>query len=397
MSARPANFANRSVLDAPASESVARDGPDCGDVRASRVSIGVRGVELSVIALCATLFVLKWAAAVLIPVLLGLLFSYALTPVVDRLQALHLPRAISAALLMLSLFGTIGITVNLLQDDASTLIESLPGTAQKVRNVFQPQRSTLTNPLIKVEEAAAQLEKAATVSPTPDTARGVTRVQVEPPRFNIKEYLWTGSRGLMALLGQATVVCLITFFLLASGDTFRRKVVKIAGPAFTDKRVTIEALNEITDQIQRYLLVQLVLSVIVGVSTWLAFMWIGLAHSAVWGIAAAIANLIPYFGAIAFTAGTALVALVQFGTVDMAVLVAAASFVIHGIVSNIVAPWLTGRASNMNPVVIFIGVLTFGWLWGVWGLLLGAPILMVLKVVCDRIEPLRGIGELFAE
>lgn len=356
---------------------------------------GGERVALAVLAVCAMIFLLHWAAAVFIPLMLGLLFSYALSPLVGRLQALHIPRAIGAALLLLMLFSGVGATVELLQDDATALMESLPDTAQKLRQVLRPEHGT-SSAIDNVQEAAEQIQKAATDGPN-DVKPGVTRVQVEQPQFNIKEFLWTGSLGLMTLLGQALIVCLVTFFLLVSGDTFRRKVVRIAGPTFARKRITIEALDEITGQIQRYLFVQLLLSTIVGVATWLAFLWIGVEHAAVWGFLAAGANLIPYFGAIAFTGGTALVAFVQFGTLDKALLVAGASFVIHGIVGNFLAPWLAGRAGNMNPVVIFVGMLVFGWLWGMWGLLLGVPILMALKAVCDRIESLNGIGELLSE
>ena len=111
------------------------------------------------------------------------------------------------------------------------------------------------------------------------------RVQIEKPKFNIQDYLWTGTLGLVALVGQATVVLFLTFFLLASGNTFRRKMVKIAGPTFTEKRLTMQALDEITEQIQRYLLVQVFTSVLVGIATWLCFLWIGVQHAAVWGIA----------------------------------------------------------------------------------------------------------------
>jgi predicted PurR-regulated permease PerM len=357
----------------------------------------VLNVSLWVLAVAVTLYVLHWAAAVFIPILLALMCSYAFSPIVDGLQAWHVPRPLGAALLLVTLVGGIAGTAAMLQDDAAALIESLPDTAQKIEEELRPRHGTSNSAIDKVQEAATQIEKAATETAPVDVARGVTRVQIEPPKFNIKEHLWTGSLGLIALIGQATVVCLMTFFLLASGDSFRRKLVKIAGPSFTEKRITIEALNELTDQIQRYLLVQVLLSVVVGVATWLAFLWIGLEHAAVWGIVAGVANMIPYFGAILFTGGTALVAFVQFGTLETALLVGGASLVIHGTVGNLIAPWLTGRASNMNPLVIFIAVLVFGWLWGMWGLLLGVPILMVIKCVCDRIESLNALGELLGD
>jgi predicted PurR-regulated permease PerM len=174
----------------------------------------------------------------------------------------------------------------------------------------------------------------------------------------------------------------------------RRKMVKLAGPKLSKKRITLETMDEITAQIQRFLLVQLVTSVIVGVATWIAFAWIGLQHAAVWGVVAAATNLIPYLGAVIIGAGSAVLGFMQFGRLDMALLIGAASFAIHGVVGNLLTPWMTSRAGRMSPVTVFVGVLAWGWLWGVWGLLLGVPILMAVKAVSDRVDDLKPVGEL---
>jgi predicted PurR-regulated permease PerM len=189
-------------------------------------------------------------------------------------------------------------------------------------------------------------------------------------------------------------VCFITYFLLSSGDTFRRKLVRIAGPTFGRRRITVEALDEITHQIQRYLVVQLLTSAALGVVTAAAFWVIGMKHAAVWGVAAALLSLVPYIGPIVLCAVSGVVALTQFGTMDKALLVAGVSVALHFVSSHLVGPWLTGRTSRLSPVVVFVGVLAWGWLWGVPGLLLGAPILMAVKAVCDRIDDLNPIGEL---
>ena len=203
--------------------------------------------------------------------------------------------------------------------------------------------------------------------------------------------------GLLAMLGQIGMVALITFFLMASGDTFRRKLVKLAGPTLSRKKVTLQALNEINDQIQRYMLVQLFTSGVVGVATWLCFLAVGLEQAAVWGVAAAVLNLVPYIGNVIITAGSAMVGFLQFGTLEMALLVAGISLVINSIEGFLLTPWLTSRASKMNPVAIFVGVLAWGWLWGAWGLLLGVPILMVIKAICDRVEDLKSVGEFLGD
>ena len=232
------------------------------------------------------------------------------------------------------------------------------------------------------------------IASAPPTARGVTRVQIEKPRFNVKDYLWTSVPSVAASIGQAVAVLFITFFLLASGNSFRRKMVRLAGPTFARRKITVQALNEITEQIQRYLLVQVAVSVLVGVATWLAFLALELQHPAVWGVLGFLLNFIPYLGSIALTGGAALVGFVQFGSIDMAVLIAGASLLIHTIAGNLLAPWLTSRAGRMNAVSVFVGVLAFGWLWGVWGLVLGVPILMMVKAVCDRVDDLKPLGEL---
>ena len=185
----------------------------------------------------------------------------------------------------------------------------------------------------------------------------------------------------------------MTLFLLASGDTFRRKMVKLAGPRLSQKKITIQALDEVSAQIQRYLVVQLATSVIVGVATGLAFFALGLANAGAWGVVAGVTNLVPYVGAVLVGGGSAIVGFIQFDSLDKALLIGASSFGIHALIGNLLTPWLTGRASRMSPFAVFVGVLAFGWLWGAVGLILGTPILMVAKAVCDRVDELKPVGE----
>ena len=359
------------------------------------VPVGVRSASLGVVAVLASVYMLKWASAVFIPLLLGLMLSYALSPIVNRLQSWRIPRAIGAAVLLLGIVGGAGSLLYSLSDDAASLIQSLPEAAQKLRLSLRGPHQEAPGTIDNVQKAAAELERATDVdAATSAPSRGVTRVVIEKPRFNVKDYLWTGTLGLVALAGQTAMVFLIAYFLLASGDSFRRKMVKLAGPRMSQKRITLEALDEITGQIQRYLLVQLFTSLIVGLATWLVFAWIGLQHAAVWGVVAAVTNLIPYLGAVIIGAGSALLAFMQFGTLEMALLIGGASFIIHSVIGHLLTPWLTSRAGRMNPVTVFVGVLAWGWLWGLAGLLLGVPILMVVKAVCDRVEDLNPIGEL---
>jgi predicted PurR-regulated permease PerM len=359
-----------------------------------QMPVDVRSISLVVMAALASVLMLRWASAVLIPVMVGLLFSYGLSPVVDWLANRKIPRALSAAALVLGIVSGVAGMAYSLSDDASRLVESLPLAVQKLRESVRAHKGSSDNTLVSVQKAVAQLEQAAEdTKPDAPPTRGVQRVQIEKPKFDVRDHLWTGTMGLLGMLGQMGVVAMITFFLMASGDTFRRKLVKMAGPTLGRKKITVQALNEINDQIQRYMLVQIFTSALVGVATWLSFLAIGLENAAVWGIAAAVLNLVPYIGNVVITGGAAMVGFLQFGSLDMALLVAGVSLLISSAESFALTPWLTSRASQMNPVAIFVGVLAFGWLWGGWGLLLGVPILMVLKVVCDQVDDLKAIGE----
>ncbi|HMC16057.1 MAG TPA: AI-2E family transporter [Albitalea sp.] len=358
--------------------------------------VNVRNASLALIAALLCVFALHWASAVFIPVMMGLMFSYALTPAVDFMSRWRLPRPAGAALLLIVILSAFGWGAYALRDDADSLIESLPEAARRVKESVRSPRNQPDSNFDKMQKAATQLEQAAADGDAARSSapRGVARVQIEKPAFNIKDYVVVGGLRLAEMLAQSIVVCVLTYFLLASGDTFRRKLVRIAGPTFARRKVTVQALNEIGGQIQRYLVVQLLTSAGVGLATAAAFWMIGMKHAAVWGVAAAVLNLMPYIGSIALCGLSAVVALTQFGTLEKALLVASISVGLHIVSGYLVAPWLTGRTSRLSAVVVFVGVLAWGWLWGVWGLLLGAPILMAIKAVCDRVDDLKPIGEL---
>ena len=356
--------------------------------------VDVRNLSLVVLAILASLFVLQWARAVFIPIMLSVLFSYAFSPLINWLEIKRVPRWLSSAVLLLGLLGAMLLGAYSLRVEAGQLVEALPAAAQKLGQALKSSPGKTDSALETVQKAAAQIEQATRDSAaTTGPNRGATRVVIEAARFNIKNYLWTGTVGLMTLIGQVTVVVFLTYFLMLSGDTFRRKLIKLAGPSLSRKKVTLQALHEISGQIQRYLQVQLLTSLLVGILTGVALLALGLDNAAVWGVVAGVLNMVPYVGSLITAAASALVAFLQFGSINMALAVGSASVVIHTLVGNLLTPWLTSRASRLSPVAVFMGLLVWGWLWGVWGLLLGIPILMIVKSVCDRIEDLKPIGE----
>jgi predicted PurR-regulated permease PerM len=223
------------------------------------------------------------------------------------------------------------------------------------------------------------------------------RVAVERPHFNVRDYLWSGTVGLLGFAGQLMLVAFLTYFALGSGNTFRRKLVKISGASLQKKKITVHVLDDIRTNIERYLLVQIFTSTVVGLATGLAFWAMGVDNAAVWGVFAAVTNLIPYSGSVVMMGASSLLAFMQFNSIQMALLVGGASLLIHTLVGNLLQPWLTQRTSRMSPVVALVALIFWGWMWGIWGLLLGVPIMMVVKSVCDKVEDLQAIGELLGD
>jgi len=361
------------------------------------VQVNVRSVALTVIAVAAGMYTLHWAQEVFIPIVLSMLISYALEPVVHWLTRIRFPRFLASAVVVTALTGAMGYSVYALSDDAAAIVAEIPEAAAKLRRTLQSngdQNGTLKN----VKRAAAELQKTADEATTPTPApKGVQRVQIEEPTINVREYLSWGSASIFAFTGQAVLVVFFVFFLLASGDLFKRKLVRLVGPSLEKKKITVQILGEINSQIERFLFVRVVTSVVVGIATWLAFRMVGVEQAGVWGMAAGVFNSIPYFGPVIVAAGAAAVGFLQFGTLGMAAFVSGVSLVITSLEGWVLTPWLTSRTARTNEVAVFVALIFWGFVWGIWGTLLAVPMLVVLKACCDRIEDLKPIGEMLGE
>ena len=371
--------------------------PDAQPQPAGSTPRDIRSAALTVIAVVAVVLLLQFAQAMIIPIVLAVLISYAIDPLVDRLERWHLPRPIGAAIALTVIVGAGGYLLYGLRWEARAIVEQLPRGARRFRQALENDRPAPPSAIQQVQQAANELEKAADAAAPQPAAPGVQRVRVEPPPFNIGDYVMWGSMSVATAIGQFVLVLFLTFFLLASGDLYRRKLVKIAGPSLTQKKITLQILAEIDRQIERFLLVQVFTSSVVAVATWLALHAFGMQQAAMLGILAGVFNSIPYFGPVIVTGLTAFVAFLQFGNIQMTILVAATSLAITSLEGLLLTPWLTSRAARMNAVAVFVGLLFWGWLWGAWGMLLAVPMLMVLKAICDHVEDLRSIGELLGD
>ena len=370
----------------PAADSAAVEAPQH---RNSHIRLATGA--LAVLALVAALYL---ARGFFVPLLIGILASYALHPLVDRLEAFHLPRSIGAALvlaLVIASFSWIGFSVS---DDAEALIEKLPEAARKLRRDLSSARSGTPSALQNMEEAASELQGAAADAGVKLKARAIAAPAPVPAPTWVRDYTLAQSALLATVLAQTPIVLLLTYFLLASGAHFRRKLVQLVGPSLTRRKDAVRILEEIDVQVQRYLLSMLAANTLLAVATWLAFLALGVDQAGVWGIAAGVLHFIPYLGPALMALGSGVAAFLQSGSLLYASSVAGVSMLVAGLIGFAFMTWLQGRFARVNAAVLFIALLFFGSLWGVPGLLFGAPLLAIAKVVFDRVESLKPMGDL---
>ena len=393
--------ASLDVADAarPAEKTDSPVGAPLDTIPAERMSVDAKGLALGLLATLAAVFALSWAQDFVVPLLLGIVASYTLNPLVSWLEAIKIPRIFGTLIVMASVIGLLALGTYSLRGQMQAIADELPEAATKIANGLARLQIGQVGTMQKMQTAATEVEKAATQTAIVPAApkQPATHVIVDQPTFKIGNFLWQSSMGALGAMGQAAMVVFLVFFLLIGGDTFKRKLVRITGPSLTKRKITVHILDDINSSIQKYMLLLLATNVLVALLTWIAFRWIGLENAGAWATAAGVLHLVPYLGPAVTAMATGMAAFMQFESFSMALLVAGASMVIATLVGTFVTTWMTGRIANMNSASVFISLLFWGWLWGVWGLLLSIPIIVILKVVSQHVEQLHPMAELLGD
>ena len=363
--------------------------------------VGVRNLPLAVLAVIAVVLLLQYASSVFIPIVIAILISYSLSPSVTVLQKRGVPLAIGAAIVLLLTLAVLGLGTYKLTGQVGQIIDQVPMAAHRLRDRFE-KRQQHGGVVEKVQRAAQEVDKTAAAA-TPNTTPaqsgqpGVTAVEIVQQPFSLSNYVWSGGMTLLNFAGQFVLVVFLVYFFLVTGDLYKRKLVKIAGPTFTQKKLTVQILDEINRQIESFMKVQVLTSALVAIATSISLWWLGLDEYIVWGLLAGIFNSIPYLGPVIVTGGLGLVAFMQFDSIPKTVTICGVAFLITSLEGFLLTPALMSRAARINSAAIFTGLLFWSWIWGVWGTVLAVPMLMMIKAVCDHIEELQPIGELLGE
>ncbi len=340
----------------------------------------VRSVALNGLFLFACFYTLFFAREFFIPVALAVVFNFLLSPFVRALKKIHIPEAAGAGIVMLACFALLGIIVYEFSGPVTTWVARAPAIVSKISGEIQK----LKRPMERMNQASEQVSNMTSVAPAgPKPAE----VEVKPP--SLASGIITKTRDVAFGL---VVLLVLLYFLLSSGDLFLRKLIHVL-PKFEDKKRAVLIMRQIEDHISKYLLTVAMINACLGTAGGLVFWALGMPNPALWGALGCLLNFIPYIGALTEISIVGIVAAATFPHIGHALLIPASYLGLGLIEGNFVSPYVVGRRLTLNPVVIFVGVTFWGFLWGILGIFLAVPMLVMFKIFCDHIEPLAPIGE----
>lgn len=342
---------------------------------------GIRSLALSGLFFLACFYTLYFARDFFLPVVLAVVFNFLLAPVVRWLKGFRVPEALGSAVVIVGAFIIVGALAYELSGPLADWLERAPELGTQLQTKMQP----LKKPFQKISNVGDQLEKLTNMNSTAKQ----TPQRVELKQGSLLDVLF---RGTSKLIFSLVVIVVLLYFLLASGDLFLSKLIHVL-PTLSDKKKAVQIAREIEQNISKYLLTIAFINAAIGVGSGFLFWALGMPNPALWGAVAGLLNFIPTVGALSVAALITVVAAMTFPSIAHALIVPAAFLSLTIATGTFISPLIMGRRLTLNPVVIFLGLSFWGWLWGIPGALLAVPMLAMFKIFCDHIAPLAPIGE----
>lgn len=346
---------------------------------ASRRPVDIRSAALTGLLILAVFYTLYFAQAFLLPVVLAVLLKFLLSPLVEGLRRLRVPEWAGAGLVVLALLGILAGSLYLLFEPALEWLDRAPASLERVAEKLEGLRG----PVEQVNRATEEVERLTTSG----GEEGRRTVQVEAQ--SLSGVLLSQAQAIFA--GVAVMLALL-YFLLASGDLFLRKLIRVL-PTFDDKKRAVDIARALQSDVSVYLSTITLINIGLGVAVGGAMKLLDMPNPMLWGVLATVLNFIPYLGAVVGITVVALVAALTFDTPAQVVLPPLAYFGLTSAEGYFLTPTILGRRLVLNPVMILLGLIFWGWLWGITGAVLAVPMLASFKIFCDHIKPLATIGE----
>lgn len=338
----------------------------------------IQTVALVGLLLLGVFYTLYFASAVFIPIALAVLFSLLLAPVVRRLARIGVPEALGAAIVLALVIAGVLFGIFRLAEPATDWLGRAPQSFARLEDRVRDLRA----PVEQVQEATRKVEELADMQADPRRPA----VVVEGPGL-----VQSLAIGTYSVLAAAAITVVLLYFMLASGDLFLLKLVQVL-PRLRDKKLAIEIARASEREISTYLLTITCVNATLGLVTGLAMYVLGMPNPLLWGVVAGMLNFIPYLGPTITIAILGFVALLSFDSWPEILLPPVVFLLLTAVEGQLVTPFVVGRRLMLNPVVIFISLLIWGWLWGIPGMLMAVPLLAAFKILCDHIEPMSPFG-----
>jgi predicted PurR-regulated permease PerM len=357
--------------------------PNLEKTASALATVRARSVGVTVLAVLALLYTLYFARDFLLPIVIALLLNLLFSPVVRAFTRVGVTAPLGAAIVVLGLLALVSFGVY----ELSTPVERWANEAPKTLSVVEGRMKKLMKPLERVRRTAEQVETATSTAAPPKT----TEVVVRGPGIVARVFGTT-----QRFVAGALQVLILLFFLLASGDLFLQKLVKVL-PQLGDKRTAVEIARAAESSISTYLITALAINIGEGLVVAGVLYLLKMPNPLLWGTLVALLEFIPYLGAAAVTIILSVAALTAFDSVTHALLVPAAFLAINVLQANIVSPMLFSHRLPLNPVALFVGLGFWWWIWGVPGAFIAVPLVATFKIFCDHIATLAPIGEFLGQ
>ena len=372
-------------VDETAQATPADPGAPAPDIRRTRAALGGRAGSLgvTVLSILALLYTLYFARDFLLPIVIAILLDLLFSPVVRALTRIGLGAPLGAAVVVLGLIAIVGLGVY----ELSTPMQRWANEAPKTLETAESRLKRWLKPLERVRRTAEQVESATSTAVAPQT----TEVVVRGPGLLARVFGTT-----QRFVAGSVEILILLYFLLASGDLFLQKLVKVL-PQLGDKRTAVQIARKAEASISTYLITATAMNVGEGIVVGVVLYFLGMPNPALWGALVVLLEFIPYLGATLIALILGIAALTAFDSATHALLIPASFVAINLVQAYMVAPLLYSRRLTLNPVALFVGLAFWWWIWGILGAFVAVPLMATFKIFCDHIDALRPIGEFLGQ
>ena len=357
--------------------------PDISKTASAIGTVHARSIGITVLTILALVYTLSNARDFLLPIVMALLLDLLFSPIVRALTRIGIGAPLGAAIVVVGLLALVGFGAYELSTPVERWVTEAPATLARA----EARIKKLTKPLERVRRTAEQVETATSTAAPPKT----TEVVVRGPGIVARVFGTT-----QRFVAGALEVVILLYFLLAAGDLFLQKLVKVL-PRLGDKRTAVQIARKAESSISTYLVTALAVNVGEGILVAVVLYFLGMPNPALWGAVVALLEFVPYLGAVTIILVLGVAALTAFDSVTHALLIPAAFLAINTVQANVVSPLLLSRRLTLNPVALFVGLAFWWWVWGIPGAFVAVPLMATFKIFCDHIDSLALIGEFLGQ